>query len=75
VVHLSGTSASELSSLPAMIDRPGLTRHTELPFVDELVDGLTIATVGDVDAYLRKLNGEQQLRSHGASPYACSKTR
>jgi hypothetical protein len=47
-----------------MMDKPGLTRHTELPFVIELVDGSRIATVGDVEAYLRNLNGEQHQRSY-----------
>jgi len=32
--------------------------------VIELLDGSTIASVGDVEAYLRNLNGEQHKRSY-----------
>ena len=47
-----------------MMDLPGPTRDTHLPFVIELSDGSTIATMGDVEAYFRNLNDEQHAASH-----------
>jgi hypothetical protein len=41
-----------------------VTRHTQLPFEIEFVDGSTIKTVGDVETYLRKLNDDQHKNSH-----------
>jgi len=51
---------------PAMIDDLGPTRETRLPFVIELVDGSTIATMGDVEAYFRNLNDDQREAPHWA---------
>ena len=47
-----------------MIDRPVLTRDTQLPFVIELVDGSKIETIGGVEAYLRNLSDKQHQCSH-----------
>ena len=41
-----------------------LTRETPLPFEIELVDGLKIKTMGDVEAYLHSLNDNQRANSH-----------
>ena len=51
---------------PAMIDDLGPTRETRLPFVIELVDGSTIATMGDVEACFRNLNDDQREAKHWA---------
>ena len=40
-----------------------LTRDTRLPFEIELVDGQSIKTVGDYEAYLRSLNDDDRASS------------
>lgn len=46
-----------------MIDHH-VTRETPLSFEIELIDGSTVNTVGDVEAYLRNLNDDQHENSH-----------
>jgi hypothetical protein len=41
-----------------------VTRLTPLPFEMELVDGTTVATIGDVEKYMAGLSPDRRERSH-----------
>jgi hypothetical protein len=45
-----------------------LERATPLPFEIELVDGQSIKTVGDYEAYLRSLNDHDRASSRVPAP-------